>query len=61
MRRPREYIGSCLGIADLGVDHDIWQVIVEPLRVLCGRGLRVGHDRQRLEFDDHLFGGILGL
>ena len=48
-----------LGVADLGVDHDIRQVVVEPRRVCFDRRRRVDHGRQRLIVDDHFLGGIL--
>ena len=41
------------GVADLGVDHDVRQVVVEPRRVFFDRRRRVGHGRQRLVVDDH--------
>ena len=57
----REGCVGRLGVADLGVDHDVGQVVVEPRRVFLDRRRRVGHRRQRLVVDDHLLGGVFGL
>ena len=48
------------GIADLGVDHDVRQVVIEPRRPRLDRGFGIGHRRQRLVIDDDALGGVLG-
>ena len=60
MGGARERVRGRGGIADLGVDHDIRQIVVEPRRIGRDGGGCLGHRRQRLVFDDHLLGGILG-
>jgi hypothetical protein len=61
MRRARERRIGRLGVADLGVDHDVGQVVIEPRRVRCDGGRRVDHGRQRLVVDNHFLGGVFGL
>ena len=55
VRRASERRVGRLGVADLGVDHDIGQIVVEPRRIRRDRGLGVGHRRQRLVIDQRLF------
>ena len=47
------------GIADLGIDHDVRQVVVEPRRIALGAGGAFGDHRQRLVIDHNLFGRVL--
>ena len=61
MRRRQERRIGRGGIADLGVDHDIRQIVVEPWRVLGEARYALRHGRQRFIVDHDLFGGILGL
>ena len=59
MGGPRKRLRRRFGVADLGIDHDVRQIIVEARGAGLDRGQRVGHRRQWLVLYDHLFGGIL--
>ena len=48
----------CFGVADLGIDHDVRQVIVEARGTELNRGQGGHHRRQWLILYDHLFGSI---
>ena len=50
-----------LGVAYLGVDHDIRQIVVKPRSATLDGDLGIGHCRQRLIFDNHLLGGVFRL
>jgi hypothetical protein len=56
---PCKRLRRCFGVADLGIDHDVRQVIVEARGTELDRGQGVRHRRQRLILYDHLFGSIL--